>query len=574
MSGGSRGSHVRAVSRAALLSLALGFPSASSAQDAGTLADNVAWLQARVGPVEINEDRYEQQLEHLTDVATGQVRLTVTRIESDGDTRTEVFEFHLSDIDRNTVVRDVDGRMLTVNLTTINEQNLIQRVRDGRLENYVDEVRIIFDDTEVTEEVIATIRETIPLSSPGQMTWTGRDEALDWLESAVGSVVIEDTEYRQRFEVSPDADYRITVSIEEVSDGGGIEQNIYELYLADMVPNAVNFDVDGKELSAEIVTRGERDYVKRTEDGEQQNYVDRVSILASSLEDARNLVGALRLAAEDYSPPEPTFSSASEGMGWLSDQIGTIPRGDEELRQRLSFDASSLHAVLDVTIVEDDGEEETEQYDFYLYDVDEHGLTLEVSGRTLRVRVPMRAERRFVRTHENGELTNFEDELEIVAADIRQGRQVISALRHVVSEVADDARSWAGSDAREALEWLDTNLGQVVVRDLIYEQQFALEAGDPCRVTYTQVRLEDDGDRTERLYLFSLDDLNPRQLEAEAHGREMRVEVTTKAREKLVQNYEDGELENYREDFELITADARVARDAIEALRFLIEQCS
>ena len=644
-------------------------------------------------------------MEHLEDIATGMLRLIVSKTDSKGKTGTEVYEFHLSDIDKNTVVRKVSGKMLTVNMTTTNQQKLVQLKKAGVLQNYVSDIQIVVGDTDVAQEIIDKLKATIPLSRSGQMQWANLTEALDWLAENVGTISLGTTENVQNFIYDPEQDHKISFSTQEVSSKGKVSNNLYEFYLSDLTENAINFQIQGKELSAKLVTKGSKKYIKYTINGGVKNYTNNVKILAHNLELARNMINALRVSVKYYDPEEVSFAGAEQGMIWLAEKIGTVELVKGRIIQTIDFNKKNFHTTLNIQNIDEKGSAKENQYEFYLYDIDENALNLEVSGKELSALLHVKGKKKYIKTYQNKALGNYASSFEIAFSDIRMGWQIITALKYVMAEISAETPGWGNlssayswmqenlvsatdvkyryeqkiefneangntiyqlvqtdpkgdnvesnynfylneintsdlnisatgskmlvnvavnakkkfvkytkngilqnfvndfdmyfEDVRkakdmiaalkyvvpqaektlslnnnaEALEWLVKNVEKTQIPGLVFDQKLEYNSDDLCKVTYTNIESDEKGNNTERIYEFNLGNLNYRLLEAKVSGKKMTVDIMTSGKQKLIKNYKNGELQNYRYALEIVVSDSRKAKDVISALQFLKKHC-
>jgi hypothetical protein len=76
---------------------------------------------------------------------------------------------------------------------------------------------------------------------------------------------------------------------------------IYEFNLSDLNPNSVEYDIKGKELSIVLNTNYNAKVIKTYEDGELQNYTNKINIYANDIDLARNLILGLKESIEENS---------------------------------------------------------------------------------------------------------------------------------------------------------------------------------------------------------------------------------------------------------------------------------
>ena len=543
-------------------------PLITSAQET-QLTANIEWLTSKIGKVDVDKNSYGQTLEHLEDIATGMLRLIVSKTDSKGKTGTEVYEFHLSDIDKNTVVRRVSGKMLTVNMSTTNQQKLVQLKKEGILQNYVSDIQIVVGDTDVAQEIIDKLKETIPLSSSGQKQWANLTEALDWLAENVGTISLGTTEYVQNFSYDPEQDHKISFSTQEVSSKGKVSHNLYEFYLSDLTENAINFQIQGKELSAKLVTKGSKKYIKYTSNGEVKNYTSNVKIIAHNLELARNIINALRVSVKYYNPGEVSLANAEQGMIWLTDKIGTVESGKGRIIQTVDFNTKSFHTTLNIQKINDKGSTDENQYEFYLYDIDENALNLEVSGTELSTQLRVKARKKYIKTYQNKTLGNYSSVFEIAFSDIRMGRQIISTMKYVLAEISDEAPGWGNLSS--AYSWMHENLGSATDGKYQYEQKIEFNEANGNTI-YQLTKTDPKGDNVESNYNFYLDEINTSDLNIEVTGSKMFVNIAVNAKKKFVKYTKNGIQQNFVNDFDMYFEDVGKAKDMIAALKYAVPQ--
>jgi len=147
---------------------------------------------------------------------------------------------------------------------------------------------------------------------------------------------------------------------------------------------------------------------------------------------------------------------------------------------------------------------------------------------------------------------------------------MIAALKYVVPQAE---KTLSLNNNAEALEWLVKNVEKTQIPGLVFDQKLEYNSDDVCKVTYTNIESDEKGNNTERIYEFNLDNLNYRLLEAKVSGKKMTVDIMTSGKQKLIKNYKNGELQNYRYALEIVVSDSRKAKDVISALQFLKKHC-
>ncbi len=82
---------------------------------------NYAAIKQKIVEVKIDQTTFQPSFEVL-DAEKGKLNYTLTEVDEKGKSKKEGFEFYLSDIDKNTIVRNVSGKKMIVSLSINNNQ--------------------------------------------------------------------------------------------------------------------------------------------------------------------------------------------------------------------------------------------------------------------------------------------------------------------------------------------------------------------------------------------------------------------------------------------------------------------
>ena len=174
---------------------------------------------------------------------------------------------------------------------------------------------------------------------------------------------------------------------------------------------------------------------------------------------------------------------------------------------------------------------------------------------------------------ENGELEDYEDELllyfdswdeAIIAED------VLKFLIEHFEEKMPDVENLPAITLEEALALLKPKVGAVINRGDNYDQFLELLETETSTIKLTKVE-SDSKKSTEFIFEFSTIDLNKRSIDVKVSGSRVWAELGTKSSEKLVKVYEDGQVQNYRDDVEIETAEIESAKDIVAIFKRLVE---
>lgn len=249
----------------------------------------------------------------------------------------------------------------------------------------------------------------------------------------------------------------------------------------------------------------------------------------------------------------------------LADLLGKVQVRKDQYDQMLLYQPDAPYRItLQVTEIDNRGRETRMKYRVNLgllsvgeIDLDEGRDRLEITiggGRE-----PM------VQMLEEEELAGYEKELVFLATDIDNAR----AIRDLLREIVPLARERWETDAalpttyEDLLHWVSERVVDVEFEDERYGQTWT-QLDHPSRIQFAQ---EADGDRY--LYVFNLADLSPSDIEMDVRRTEATVELRTNDRRNYIQVTENGERDNFDDDFDIQCPNAEAAQVLAYGLRKL-----
>ena len=168
------------------------------------------------------------------------------------------------------------------------------------------------------------------------------------LVEAVQNVQVKGDTYEQSFSYNTDNPCLLTFTIFDTDRG---EETIYEVNATDLNEYKIRFDTQGKAVQVEAETRGSRDLVRVLEDGEVNGYEDGFEIYATGIENARDLVNALKEVVKTCNEQNNQIlvngkasPSLNEALLFLESEIRELKVGSQSYDQSFSYqnDQSTL----------------------------------------------------------------------------------------------------------------------------------------------------------------------------------------------------------------------------------------
>ncbi len=211
-----------------------------------------------------------------------------------------LYTFNFIDINKDNIEYDSQQDLLFVELYTNQKCKYIKHVENGELQNYKDGVKLYVNSIEeamIAREAIQTVIESCK-SSVKDYSGLSETQCLNQLSEAIGIVKINEDNYDQSIEVIDDS--AKTIKFTKIfSNTKKSEEQIFEFGIKDINSKSVEMTTSGKNVIVEMSTKYFEKIVKTYEDGEIKSYGNKISIEASTIENAREIVSLLQIITQD-----------------------------------------------------------------------------------------------------------------------------------------------------------------------------------------------------------------------------------------------------------------------------------
>ena len=393
------------------------------------------------------------------------------------------------------------------------------------------------------------------------------------LTEAVQNVQVKDDTYEQSFSYDAANDCLLTFTVLDTDKG---EEIVYQVNAADLNEHKVRFDTQGKAVVVEAETRGGKDLVRVLEDGEVEGFDDSFELYASDIENARDMVSALKeLVTSCHAANQemtingkanPTFD---EALTFLASEIGEITVGQSAFKQSFSYDANQPTVI--TYTWEDPSESESRKYVANVADFNEQSVSFNTKGGNVWVTLETQGGRDLIQTYEDGEPDDYENEMVLMAADIEQARVLEKALKSLIAASAKRQQDSflpgnAEPDLNATARYLTEHIGDVTLSKDVYEQAFSYDAANR-QLSYNVTDVS-KGDET--TFRVNPADINVNSIALDTKGSEVLITLETQAERDLIQVLENDVVEDYEDQITLYAPGVEEARHWVDALKRLV----
>lgn len=387
---------------------------------------------------------------------------------------------------------------------------------------------------------------------------------ISYLSENLGSIRTKKSEFSQSFGMQEGEDEACMLWYQKTPIGKG-EQEKFSFNAADLNENRIQFDTRRDLVIIKAAVKGKKDLIRTYEDGEVSGYTDEVEMYASSVEDARKLVEELKTLANSCAARMEKQlalredASKTELLEYLKENISKVEVNDERFGQE--FDASPENSSIVTYTQHEVNEDQLREYKVNVLDFNLARIGFDTEKEFVLVKIETKAKRNLIQLRENGELKNYDNNLEIYVPSIEKARNISKILKDLVraAEKEDKEKSTLRSDTdpASAIEYLEAEVQEVVINEDIYKQSFEADAEFPYLVSFT---VQEGGEDEEELYKLNLSDLDPSSVDFDVKRNAVFVSAECASNKRYIQKEENKAITGFGKDLEIRVKDIETAR--------------
>ena len=163
------------------------------------------------------------------------------------------------------------------------------------------------------------------------------------------------------------------------------------------------------------------------------------------------------------------------------------------------------------------------------------------------------------------------DDIDVYFSDPLVAKNFMAAIRFLKEQVAAAPDAELSRD--DAVTFLNWNIPQVEVPGMIHKQDMEITTGNECSLKFTRTEEEDDGESDAYAYEFMAQDIDSEKSTLEVNRNLIEIHLVTTGNRKLIKPYENGEVEDFDDEFTIYSDDVLLARKILAAFGVLAAEC-
>ena len=531
------------------------------------LSQSLASIKEKVQDVQIDKTTYKQSIDILNE-SKGKLSFVSELVDEKGKTTKEKFEFYVSDIDKNTIVRKTSGKKLYINLSVNNGQKFIKHFKEDQLDSYANAFEIILSSADAAQELSDLFKNTIPLVKSAEKEWNTNADALSWLKSNISKINSGAATFEQSFSYGERKDYLAIFTVKKTDQKSVSTEQKYEFSILDINVKNLTVKVSGTQLSVSVETKGSDPYIKYTKNNELQGFAKDFEIIAENIDQARNIIAAFTAAIEKSKLMIPDFGSLQKAVDFITKNTTDLTLDKKALSQKINFiPGNGTKSIFIYTEPDSKGKPIEERYEFYLNDIDANSINFKVSGKKITILSTSKNKTKFIKYYKDNAVQDFQNEIGILTTDIETSREMVEAFKTAIKSFDTQPATW--KNIGEALTFLSNAVKGETIEPDMYKLNFSSISTDPLNIKYVQSKTDAKGITVEQSTEFYPYMLDPATVKIGSSGKYLVVEVSVSSKKSFVKVFKEGKQQAFDDIIEIMAFDARQAQEIAGAIKYL-----
>ncbi|MGK0363965.1 MAG: hypothetical protein ACI85O_001019 [Saprospiraceae bacterium] len=386
---------------------------------------------------------------------------------------------------------------------------------------------------------------------------------MQQLSQEVTTVDTKKYTYEQSLTYDEKFPNQATLEAARVDSKGKSKAQTYQFNLSEFDKNSVRKDNVKDVIVVQLNVEKKQKFIGTFSDGERDKYVNELEIIGTDVDNIRAIMDLLKKIiplAKEIPPAEPLPATFDSRMAWLQKNVTDAEKDGKPISQKITAESQSYRTRLVFeSEAEAKKESKVETYKFNLIDLKGKKMKLDIKGKNIFLSV--NASEKYIRYEKNGELNNFQDDFKIYVSNIEVGKNIVKVLQALIEESPKEVNEIANKALSEITTASD---GKTTYLQKMRGQ---------CLMTFETSGEGKKGKTTTEKSIFNYDDLNAKSVKIKVSKRTILVNVETEKSKKLINNFEDGELQNYSNKISIRGSSIENARLIKKELETKIKDC-
>lgn len=365
---------------------------------------------------------------------------------------------------------------------------------------------------------------------------------------------------------------KLSITSTTIKDGKSTGE-FYEFNMADIDVNTIRTFTNKDVIQVQLLVGKKQKLIKKTTENQKSSYQDEVMIFAKNIDNGRNLVDLFKSLvplSTEIIEKRLSLKSYQEHLNWLENNVKDVNLVDKQFVQKVVVN-SKYPGRLELMIDEVANQKATNNsYNFNLANLNINSIFSEVKGDVIVVNIETKRKLKSVKTFSSKELKDYVNNFSIYCESVEKSRDLQKVLKSAITLSEDKIENSIPKikTISEGITIIDNYIKNITINETTYNQSLS---GD-CVVTFNK-KESTPSKMTDEQFYFNLKDLGKNMVKFYTEGKNVKIELQTKAGNKFIKHTVNQELKSYTNKFEIEFAEVEDAIVSERVLERIIELC-
>jgi hypothetical protein len=525
--------------------------------------EKIIWLNDFTAEITAGSNTYQYNFYTLGEEC--KLKIVEKKINKKGNESVQSNIFYLSDISPSSLNFKSSGKVLVINMETVQGQKFISRYNGDEFEAYTNNLSLITDEVDKARTMIDAFLSHIETCIDNSISWTGTDESFNWLEKNITESDKSGTVFKQKFRRGEKPHLAI-FETETINSKGEQEMNRYVFDVTDIETNGIELVVSGTSLKINLPVKDKDNFIQNITGENEVRFIKDIDLYVDDIELARNLAAALKYLVTNTTVSRNEFPGYNEALDYVKKNLPKVTIGSDIYEQSISFEDTPDGLVSFRKIkTNKEGEAVEESFQLYLCDMKKE-VQLNVSTGSVKLELETTDGEKYIKFYDDGQPGNYTNNIEIYVDRIDDARDLINAMEFAIGNSESGMKPFTGLNSTS--DWLETNVTGIVIGSKQIQQNMAVITDEENKIELKIVTSSEGNEPVDETFEIYPRDIDLEDLNIRISGDEMFIPLST-GKLKFIKAYEDGELQNYGTKTEVHFEDIKTARNFIGAMSYL-----
>jgi hypothetical protein len=395
-------------------------------------------------------------------------------------------------------------------------------------------------------------------------------QSLASIKEKVQDVQIDKTTYKQSIDILDGSKGKLDFVYVLVDEKGKTTNERFEFYVSDIDKNTIQRKTSGKKLFLSLSINNGQKFIKHFKEDKLDSYTNNMEILLSGADVAQDLESLFKNTIPLVNTSEKAWNTNTDALNWLKNNISKVSSGPVTIEQSFSFGERKDYLVsFNVKKTDQKNISTEEKYEFNLLDIDRKNLTVKISGTQLAVLVETKGSDRYIKYMKNNEQQSYDNNIQIVAEDIDQARNIIAAFSTAIEKSKSVIPDF--SSLQKSLDYITKNTTDQSLEKRTLSQKISFVTGNGTKSVFTYTEPDSKGKSIEERYEFYLSDMDANSINFKVNGKKLAIISSSKNKTKFIKYFKDNIQQDFQNELDILTPDVETSREMVEALKAAIK---